>query len=116
MCECSVPQNSAHSSRYSPGRSALNQRDVYRPGRTSCLMRSAGRNRLWMTSCEIIVSLTGSPIGTCNSSISRCPPGCWNFHVHCLATTSITRAPEKEKRPAEVDDRKDAGADHREHG
>src|SRR3546814_2269663 len=31
--------------------------------------------------------------GTCSILISACPSGCWNFHIHCLATTLIGNAP-----------------------
>ncbi len=49
--------------------------------------RKSGTKKLWMTSSEVIISLTGRPSGTCSSLISRWPSGCWNFHIHCLATT-----------------------------
>ncbi|MNL49364.1 hypothetical protein D3C87_1722910 [compost metagenome] len=45
-----------------------------------------------MTSCEIIVSLIGRPTGTWRALISRWPPGCSSFHIHCLATTAISSA------------------------
>ena len=31
--------------------------------------------KLWITSCDVMTSLTGLPAGTCSSSISRWPPG-----------------------------------------
>jgi hypothetical protein len=29
-----------------------------------------------------MVILTGRFTGTCSVLISRCPVGCWNFHIH----------------------------------
>ena len=49
--------------------------------------------KLWMTSSEPIISLTGRPTGTCSSLISRCPSVCCTFHIHCLPTTKISIAP-----------------------
>jgi hypothetical protein len=44
-----------------------------------------------MTSCEVMSSSIRRCAGTCNSLISRWPPGCWNFHIHCCPTTAIRR-------------------------
>ncbi len=49
--------------------------------------QKAGTKKLWMTSSEVSISLMGRPTGTCSSSISRWPSGCWIFHIHCLPTT-----------------------------
>src|ERR1700722_1404832 len=43
-----------------------------------------------MTSSDVIVSLTGTPNGTCSSLISRGPSGCCRCHIHCLPTTNIS--------------------------
>src|ERR1700679_37284 len=43
-----------------------------------------------MTASEVMVSLTGTPTGTCISLISRTPSGCWMCHIHCLPTTNIS--------------------------
>src|SRR5579863_9570099 len=43
-----------------------------------------------MTSSEVIVSFTGTPMGTCSSLISRGPSGCWRCHIHCFPTTKIS--------------------------
>ena len=49
-------------------------------------MRNAGIEKLWNTSCEIMVSWIGWPVGTCSALISCWPPGCSAFHIHCLPT------------------------------
>ena len=69
------------------GLRGLEPQVVYRPGSTSAFTRKAGMYRSWMTSCDVIVSLTDVPTGTCSSLISAWPSGCWNFHIHCLPTT-----------------------------
>ena len=46
-----------------------------------------------MTSSDPMISLTGGPIGTCSSLISRCPVMCWAFHIHCLPTMKTSIAP-----------------------
>ena len=43
----------------------------------------------WITSWLIMLIRIGSPVGTCRSLISACPPGCWNFHIHCRPIASI---------------------------
>src|SRR5579863_5606873 len=43
-----------------------------------------------MTSSEVIVCFTGTPMGTCSSLISRGPSGCWRCHIHCFPTTKIS--------------------------
>ncbi len=45
-----------------------------------------------MTSSEVIVSLIGTPTGTCSWLISRWPVGCWIFHIHCLPVTKYSTA------------------------
>ena len=55
------------------------------PGTTSCLMRNAGMKNEWMTSCDAMISRTAGPSGMCSSLISRWPPRCCTFHIHCLA-------------------------------
>ena len=87
MPEWFVPQYSAQKRRYRPGLVALNHRCVYRPGSTSAFTRKSGTYRSWMTSCDVIVSFTDVPTGTCSSFTSAWPSGCWNFHIHCLPTT-----------------------------
>src|SRR5262245_19178849 len=52
-------------------------------------MRNAGTKKLWITSSEVSVSLTGTPTGTCSSLISRWPVMCWIFHIQRLPTTWI---------------------------
>ena len=69
-----------------------NQISVFVPGSTSCLMRKAGTKNEWITSCEVMISLTGLPTGTCSASISRAPFGCCVFHIHCLAVTCTSSA------------------------
>src|SRR5207249_10717040 len=77
---------------YSPVRVALNHSPVYLPGITSCFTRNAGTKKLWITSCEVMVSATVRLTGTCNSLISRFPSACWIFHIHCLPTTCTSIA------------------------
>jgi len=48
-------------------------------------------NTSWITSCEVIISFTDVPTGTCSSFTSAWPSGCWNFHIHCLPTTYTLR-------------------------
>src|SRR3954463_1552050 len=92
MTEWSVPQYSAQYSSYSPGLVGSNQSVVYRPGSTSALRRNAGTKKLWITSCEIIVSFPGRPIGTWSPPISDWPSGYSVFHIHCRATTYTSSA------------------------
>ena len=55
-------------------------------------MRKAGTKKLWIVSSDVTTSLTARPTGTCSSLISRCPVGCWIFHIQRLPTTLTVMA------------------------
>ena len=64
---------SAQASSYLPTVVAVKWTLISIPGTRSCLNRSGGTQKLWMTSSLAITSLTGLPKGTCSSLISRSP-------------------------------------------
>src|SRR5712664_3095378 len=88
-----APQYCAQNRWNVPSLVGSNHIEVYRPGSTSFFTRNAGTKKSWITSSDVIVSLTGRPSGTCNSLISRCPSGCSAFHINCLPVTNISIAP-----------------------
>ena len=76
------------------------------------LTRNAGTKKSWITSSDVISSLTGCATGTCNSLISLWPFGCCTFHIHCLLTMLISA-----HRPADYKCQKnDRAPDKHHHG
>src|SRR4030067_537030 len=61
--EAPPPKYSAHRISYVPALSGCRYRVVYRPGTMSCLIRYAGTKKLWITSSEERMSITGLPAG-----------------------------------------------------
>src|SRR5215207_6829971 len=101
MPEWPKPQSSAQGHSYLPGLLASNQALISRPGTASCLMRKFGTKKLWITSWDFRMTLTGLLVGTCissrnclSSSVPNLPsgPGYRTCQLNCLALTSITRS------------------------
>ena len=61
------------------------------PGTASCFWPNSGTQNEWVTSTEVICSLTGAPIGSSSLAEARLPKaGYLNDHSNCWAVTFTT--------------------------
>src|SRR5881296_1077346 len=87
MPEWPNPHSSAHGHSYLPGLVTSNPARMERPGTASCFMRNCGTKKLWMTSCDLLLT------GTCISSRKTLSElGCLTCQLNCLAVTSTTKS------------------------
>src|SRR2546430_12371709 len=85
------PQSSVQMTGNEPIRSGVIASVFTEPGTASCFWPNSGTQKEWVTSREVICSLTGAPIGSSSLAEARLPKaGYLNDHSNCWAVTFTT--------------------------